>query len=292
MGSDVEFDPNSAVTQTTINFPTRDGYVLRAVVYRPADLQPGIELPLIVFYHGGGYTVGQPEHLTNPARLIVLSNPSVVVAPQYRLAPEHPFPTGINDCWDSLRWIAAHASSPGIGASPATAGFILAGISAGASMATVLAHMARDYGLAHPLTGVYIACGSNCPPQAVPKRFRHRYLSRTRPECNSDISLNAPMVQVFMAALNPDLLSPMYSSFLWPSGHRGLPPMYFQIAGREFARDESLIYVDVLREEGVDVRLDLYRGLPHVFWILFPNLKAAERWRGDTEAGIRWLLRK
>ena len=159
-------------------------------------------------------------------------------------------------------------------------------------MAAVLAHMARDYGLAHPLTGLYIACGSNCPPGAVPARFRHRYLSRGRPECNSDISLNAAMLTVFMGALNPDLSSPMFSSFLWPSGHGGLPPVYFQVAGREYARDEALIYADVLKEEGVDVRVDVYKGLPHVFWILFPGLAAAERWRGDTRAGIKWLLRK
>ena len=159
-------------------------------------------------------------------------------------------------------------------------------------MASVLAHLARDEQLSPQLTGLFVSCGSNCPPEAVPERFRHRYLSRTQPECNSDVSLNSQMLQVFMSALKPDLMSHMFNSFLWPSGHKGLPPVYFQVAGREFARDEALIYADVLKEEGSDVRVDVYKGLPHVFWVLFPQLEASKRWNTDTQEGFTWLLKR
>lgn len=291
MGSRAEFGDDPAVTQYQVSFPARDGYNLRAQIFRPAEAYPNTRLPVIVLYHGGGYTIGQPIHCTPLARAIISAFSVVVVAPQYRLAPEYPFPFGINDAWDGLQYVAKHATGPEIGATP-DSGFVVGGFSTGASMSSVLCHLARDYDLSPPLTGVYIACGSNCPPAAVPGRFRHRYLSRTQVECNSDLSLNAQLLNLFMNSVKPDILSPLFSSFLWPSGHSNLPPVYFQIAGREYSRDEALIYADVLREASVDVKADIYKGVPHCWWVLFPHLHATSRWRRDTVEGMRWLFRR
>jgi acetyl esterase/lipase len=77
-------------------------------------------------------------------------------------------------------------------------------------------------------------------------------------------------MHLFMDSYKPDPASPLFSPFLHPDGHAGLPPMYFQVCGMDPLRDEALIYEKVLREDyGVKTKLDVYPGLPHGFWIFF-----------------------
>src|SRR5436305_973828 len=92
-----------------------------------------------------------------------------------RLAPEHPFPTGINDSWDALKWAAANASS--LKANPEI-GFIVGGASAGGNIAAVLALRARDEELSPPLTGQYLCVPALLHPANVPEKLKHEYLSR------------------------------------------------------------------------------------------------------------------
>ena len=99
-------------------------------VFRPAmscssNLAGNENSPLIVLYFGGGFVLGSPLALATLARSLVKQFTAIVVAPKYRLAPEHPFPTSINDGWDSLDWIAKNATAT-IGADPSK-GFIVGG---------------------------------------------------------------------------------------------------------------------------------------------------------------------
>ena len=102
---------------------------------------------------------------------------AVCVNVEYRLAPDHPFPTWINDAWDALQWCAQHASE--LGADPSQ-GFIVGGGSAGGNIAAVLAHIARDEQLSPPLTGQYLSVPAiMCflPPSHIPAQYRSEYLS-------------------------------------------------------------------------------------------------------------------
>lgn len=92
-------------------------------------------------------------------------------------------------------------------------------------------------------------------------------------------------------AYKPDTASPLYNPFNHPKGHKGVPPVYFQICGMDPLRDEALIYEKVLREDyGIPTKLDVYPGLPHGFWSFWPDMKASTGFVEDATRGVGWLL--
>jgi acetyl esterase/lipase len=92
-------------------------------------------------------------------------------------------------------------------------------------------------------------------------------------------------------AYSSDPFSPLRSPILFPTGHKNLPPTYFQICGMDPLRDEGLIYERVLREEcGVKTLLHLYPGLPHAFWSRYSDAKFTKDLIEDSKKGMQWLL--
>ena len=184
--------------------------------------------------------------------------------------------------------------------------FIVAGISAGASMAAAVSHMYRDEGNSPPLTGVYLSIPSLLAPEALPERYKSEYLSREQHK--DGLVINSKAMKMFrgkyfnvlytdytltdlLANYQDDPRSPLMSPAAWPSGHKGLPRTYFQIAGSDPLRDEGLIYEKMLREEsGVTTKVDLYPGLPHGFWSWFPKTRFSQQHGKDAVEGLRWLL--
>lgn len=80
---------------------------------------------------------------------------------------------------------------------------------------------------------------------------------------------------------------------MWHTGHGDLPRTYFQVCGADIQRDDALIYERILRTENrIETKLDIYPGLPHVFWYLYPSHSAGERFHQDRLEGLGWLLRR
>jgi acetyl esterase len=114
-----------------------DGVPVR--IYRPS---PDPDLPVVVYFHGGGWTIGSMEQFDPVTRQIANAADAIVVSVDYRLAPEHPFPAPLDDCWRALNWVAKNAASFGGDATR----LAVMGDSAGANLSAVCALMARDAG--------------------------------------------------------------------------------------------------------------------------------------------------
>ena len=279
------------VKESNLKYKTPDGTELNLFVFHAADSKAGPK-PLVIFFHGGGGVVGSAYSVAPLARDLVRDHDCVVISPQYRLAPENAFPTGPKDGWDAFEYIATHASTINSSIDLST-GLIVGGASQGAVLASLIALRAKDTPSLPKITGLYFAAGSFVStPETIPEKYREQYISRTDARCMHAPVLNKETKALFDAAYNPDMTSPLYRAFNTPlEKHVGVAPKaYFQVCGADILRDDSFIYAQVLEEGGMDVKVDVFEGAPHVFWSVFAWTKLAGRWKEDTKGGVSWLL--
>ncbi|KAM0244498.1 hypothetical protein ACHAP5_006179 [Fusarium lateritium] len=199
----------------------------------------------------------------------------VCLAPSYRQGPEDLFPASINDVWDVLQWIASRAESELVVS--LCKGFVIGDSSAGVTMAAIASHLAGDENLNPPITGVFLLAPKILPPEseeALPEKYKEMYLSRTQAECKNDPILTPALDKIFHHSAGGNTSSHLFVPLIWPTGHHGLPRTHFQVCGLDILRDEALIYEQVLRENnGVETKLDVYPGMPHIFWENFSLLE-------------------
>jgi acetyl esterase/lipase len=143
-------DGAEGVVEEDLTIPARDGFPIPIRTYKPTS-PPSSGSPLVVMYHGGGFAIGGLEGEELNCRLFVQELGCVCVNVDYRLAPENPFPTPVQDGWDALKWAAKNYGK--LGADPSK-GFIVGGTSAGGNISAVMGHLARDEKLQPPLTGL------------------------------------------------------------------------------------------------------------------------------------------
>lgn len=171
--------PDPDVQEKTVDVPVRDGTAISMKIFQPAQHDDGPRGPLIVLFFAGGFVMGSPSTLGVLARPLVKRFKATVVAPAYRLAPEHPFPIAVHDAWDAVQWVGSNAHS--ISADPAK-GFIVGGISSGALLANVVVHLAKDADAAPKISGAFLCCGSARvaakDAEKLPESYRQRNLSR------------------------------------------------------------------------------------------------------------------
>ncbi|KAK3626888.1 hypothetical protein LTR56_019514 [Elasticomyces elasticus] len=269
--------------------PVHDGSSVRVRIYVPTKTSER-DAPLILMMHEGGWTMGDLTDEDQNCRMFARDLGAVCVNIEYRLGPEHPFPTGVNDCWDVVQWCAktASPSSDILPASPRS-GFIVGGASAGGNLAAVMCQLSRDEGLTPPLTGQYLCVPALLWWDVVPEKWAAEYESRTEAKFDPVLKLSNDKNSV-IDALKADTTSPLFSPLLH-SNLKGLAPAYFQLAGLDPLRDEGLLYEKVLREEyAVPTRLEVYDGFGHMFWTNWPTLVRSQEFVRDTLEGVRWLL--
>ena len=230
--------------------PVRDGQHIAARLYRPQDAQGGV-LPALVYFHGGGFTIGSiATHDTLCRQLASLSG-CAVVSVGYRLAPEHLFPTAVYDAWDALQWLHRQGAGLQLDAKRIAVG----GDSAGGTLAAVCAIFARDAGLklalqllfypgtaAHADTASHrrFASGFVIDQELIAWFFDHYLRSPADREDWRFAPLNAPDVE-------------------------GVAPAWIGLAECDPLVDEGVAYADKLRAAGVPVDLEIYRGVTHEF---------------------------
>ncbi|WP_127783087.1 alpha/beta hydrolase [Rhodococcus sp. X156] len=223
-----------------------DGVPVR--VYRPASEHP---LPVVLFLHGGGFVLGSVRTHDALARRIVRDCGAVVVSVDYRLAPEHPFPAAVEDCWTALQWAAAHAAE--LGGDPER--LAVAGDSAGGNLAAVLTHLARDSGgpalafqlLLYPVTSGHQDWPSMIENAEAPllNRKAIAYFAAQYAGAAGEVSVrSAPATAESFA---------------------GLPPAFVATAGHDPLRDDGEAYGELLRRDGVPVTVRRFEPLVHGF---------------------------
>lgn len=266
----------------------RDGYESEIRIHKPTT-PPSGGSPLVVLIFGGGFIMGSNMQLSPYAHALTQLYGATVVNLNYRLAPENPFPAAPNDCWDSIKWLAENASS--IGADP-SAGFVVGGVSAGGNLSAVIAQQSLDEKLSPPLTGVWLSIPTVFAGDMknVPEKHQHLFLSHKQNAAAPILDKDA--MSFMEGSYKADPSSPQRSPFNTPNPHKGFPRTYFQVAGLDPLRDDGLIYEKVLKEHGVETKLDVYPGVPHGHFSFLPMLKKSKQSSFDTIVGIGWLLGK
>jgi acetyl esterase len=243
---------------------------LGARLYRPRGAKAGDTLPGLVYFHGGGWVIGDLETHDTVCRELSNAAGAVVVSVDYRLAPEHPFPAAPDDAIASTRWIAEHARDLGIAADRIGVG----GDSAGGNLALVAAIALRG---------------------SLPSPLRHMLLFYPAVDAGMQrpsITRNADVLPLTRAAMDW-----FYSHYVpqqtdrrdWrlsPLGYelRGLPAAHVLTAGYDVLCDEGLALADALAAAGSSVTRSHFPGHFHGF--LTMGRIVADAGRALTEAGV------
>lgn len=250
-----------------------------------------LDAPAFLYMHGGGFVTGSLETDDKSCRAIAHALPIHILSIEYRLAPEHQFPIGFEDCWDVLEYIASPEASSKLDLNLAK-GFLMGGTSAGANFTAGLAHRYRAKYMANKpkITGLVFWAGSWCHPDVRPAHLKHLILSVD--EIDDAPGLTKSSIEYFWKKYGAPKDDRRYSPLLEESWQGVANKAYFAICGWDPRRDEAVVYGDILRGDGLDVRHKIYSGLPHGFWTTCPELPVSQEWETETIEAIKWVLEK
>ncbi|MGV0775951.1 alpha/beta hydrolase [Mycolicibacterium elephantis] len=238
-----ELLPEMRIEERTVGYGDVTDIPVR--IYWP-PVEQHENLPVVVFYHGGGWSIGDLDTHDPVARSHAVGAEAIVVSVDYRLAPEHPWPAGIDDAWAALRWVGEHAAE--LGGDPSR--IAVAGDSAGGNISAVMTQLARDQDgppLVFQLLWYPSTTGDTQLPSMIENAdgpildrdvvaaFLHWYLG--------DMDLSDP-------AKLPPTLAPANTADL-----SELPPAFIGTAEYDPLRDDGARYAELLRAAGVSIEL-------------------------------------
>jgi acetyl esterase len=240
-------------------------------VYTPEGTGP---FPVLVYYHGGGWVIGNLDAYDPTCRALTNAARCVVVSIEYRLAPEHKFPAAPEDCYAALQWVGANAD--GINGDPMR--IAIGGDSAGGNLTAVVAQMSRDRGGVRPVYQLLVYPVTD-----------HGYDTPSYRENADDYLLTKDAMVWFWNHYlgsesdgNSPLASPLRADNL-----RDLPPALVITAEFDPLRDEGEAYAAKLRDAGVPVMLTRYDGMIHGFFSLGAVLDQGKNAMAEAAAGLR-----
>jgi|tagenome__1003787_1003787.scaffolds.fasta_scaffold20962119_2 acetyl esterase len=227
-----------------------DGVPVR--VYRPS---PDPALPVVVFFHGGGWTIGTVDQYDPVARRIANASDAIVVSVEYRLAPEHPFPAPLEDCWHALQWAAKNAAT--FGGDPGR--LAVMGDSAGGNLAAVCAIQARDAGGPALALQVLVYPVTDCD-----------FSTESYADNGAGYLLEAPRMRWFFDCYTRGGADPTdwRLSPLRARDFSDVAPAFVLTAEFDPLRDEGEAYARRLHDAGVAVTKHRYDGQVHLFFSL------------------------
>ena len=260
-----------------LRVPTRDGATIRARLYQPVEPSWAEPAPALVYYHGGGFTVGSVDTHDALCRMLARDGRCTVLSVDYRLAPEYKFPTAVEDAFDALTWLHAHAAEYGIDAERLAVG----GDSAGGTLATVCAVLARDAGIKLALQLLIYPGTTGYQQTDSHSRLANGFL------------LSGDTIQWFFDDYVRDKSDRDDWRFAPLDGTRGAPdfgglaPAWIATAEYDPLSDEGDAYAEKLRAAGNRVTLKRYPGMIHEFFKMGGYVAEVAEAHADAAAALR-----
>jgi acetyl esterase len=260
-----------------LHIPVGGGATIVARLYLPREPSWIEPLPALLYFHGGGFTVGSIATHDALARMFAARADCAVLSVDYRLAPEYRFPTAADDAWTAARWLFDNAAALGLDAQRIAFG----GDSAGGTLATVCAVLARHAGL-RPVLQLLIYPGLSAHQDtASHRRLANGYL------------LAGETIQWFFGLYVRDAADREDWRFAPLDGARGAPsfdhlaPAFIAAAEYDPLVDENVAYADKLRRAGNEVTLRVYEGMIHEFFKLGGYVRKVRLAHADAVDALR-----
>lgn len=238
------------------------GHQVPVRVYTPVDA--AADSGVVLWIHGGGFCIGHPDEDEPLCARLAIEASAVVVSVEYRLAPEHPYPAGLDDCHSVLLALSGTGWPDGP--------IVVAGASAGAGLAAALAQRSRDRG------------GPSIAGQVLLYPFLDATLSAPSIRTLADSPVfDAEDARIcwehYLGAARTD--PPAHASPPAATDLSGLPPAYLLVAGADCLRDEAIDYAVRMQAAGVPTELHVFPEVPHAFSAVLPTATASRRARAE-----------
>src|SRR6266702_406415 len=260
-----------------LQVPARDGATIRARLYHAVEPSWAEPAAALAYYHGGGFTVGSVDTHDALCRMFARAGRCVVLSVDYRLAPEHRFPTAVEDAFDALTWLHAHAADYGVDADRLAVG----GDSAGGTLATVCAVLARDAGIKLALQLLIYPGVTGYQQTDSHSRLASGFL------------LSGDTIQWFFNQYVRDKndrddwrFAPLDGTRGAPD-FRGLAPAWIATAEYDPLSDEGDAYAEKLLAAGNQVTLRRYAGMIHEFFKMGGFVPDVAHAHADAAAALR-----
>ncbi|MGA2411109.1 MAG: alpha/beta hydrolase [Candidatus Binataceae bacterium] len=250
---------------------------VRVRVYRPND-QPA-KLPALYWIHGGGYVMGAIEQDDRLMKQLVKRIGCVAVSVDYRLAPEHPFPAPVEDCYAGLKWLFAHAGELGVDPSRIAIG----GASGGGGLCAGLALMTRDRGEVRPAFQLLIY------PMIDDRNVTAASYAITDPRMWNRES-NRLGWKAYLGRDGGGADVSPYAAASRATDLTNLPPAYIPVGALDLFVDENIEYAQRLIQAGVPTELHVYPGAFHGFDLFAPSAAVSKQFKADRDSALKRAL--
>ncbi|SMF69474.1 Acetyl esterase/lipase [Paenibacillus uliginis N3/975] len=263
--SNPPIEKSEHVRTTSQMIPGAAGEML-VEIYEPAQ-RTDAKLPAMLWIHGGGYVMGHPDMDDTLCERFVQAANCVVVSVDYRLAPEHPYPAAIDDCYAGLIWMTDEAELLGIDVDRVA----IAGASGGGGLTAALALMVRDKG------GPDLIFQMPLYPMIDNRNMTASSHEITADNATWNRTNNLTAWSMYLGEGADDIVESPYAVPSRAESLAGLPPTYTCVGQLDLFRDETIEYVTRLAVAGIDVEFHLYPGTFHCFEVFVPEAEVSQR---------------
>ena len=266
------------VSIKNIKIDNRDGNAkIRLRIYQPKILASAT--PVLIWMHGGGYIIGKPEIEDSVCIQFVRELGISIVSVDYRLAPKHPFPAGLEDCYSALVWSKTHAEQFKFDASRIGIG----GTSAGGGLAAALSQLARDRQEISPIFQLLTY------PMLDDRTTLRTDIDDSHSPTWSQKSNKFGWKSYLGNHYGAETL-PIHSVPARRSDLSGLPPAWIGVGTLDVFFDEDTTYAQRLKEAGIHCELEVVQGAFHGFDVFDPNLPIVQDFRKSQISALRKYL--